>query len=88
MPDQSLPSTLTSTTTEHSKIMLCIWWDQKSLLFYELLKPDDYERSLSATFDSFEPCIARKTQRHDKILLYDNARPVAKVVKKYLEMLK
>jgi len=21
--------------------MLCIWWDQKSLVYYELLKPSD-----------------------------------------------
>jgi len=50
-----------------------------------------YGQSVSATIDSFEPCIARKTeyeQRHDKIiLLCDNAH-VAEVVKKYLETLK
>ena len=45
-PDQSLPalSTLTSTPRPNihgSKIMLCIWWDQKGLVYYELLKPGD-----------------------------------------------
>ena len=41
-PDQSLPSTSTSTprlNIHGSKIMLCIWWDQKDLVYYELLKP-------------------------------------------------
>jgi len=42
-PGQSLPSILTSTPRSNihgSKIMLCIWWDQKDLV-YELLKPGD-----------------------------------------------
>jgi len=37
---QSLPSTLTSTPRPNihgSKIMLCIWWDQKGLVYYKLL---------------------------------------------------
>jgi len=41
---QSLPSTSTSTSRlniHDSKIMLCIWWDQKGLVYYELLKPGD-----------------------------------------------
>jgi len=45
-PGQSLPSTSTSTPQPNihsSKIMLCIWWNQKDLVYclYELLKPDD-----------------------------------------------
>jgi len=39
---QSLPSTSTSTSISNihgSKIML--WWEQKSLVYYELLKPGD-----------------------------------------------
>jgi len=43
-PGQSLPSTSTSTPRPNihgSKIMLCIWWDQKDLVYYELLKPGD-----------------------------------------------
>jgi len=39
-PGQSLPSTSTSTSQPNihdSKIMLCIWWDQKGLVYYELL---------------------------------------------------
>ena len=43
-PGQSLPSTSTSTPRPNihgSKIILCIWWDQKGLVYYELLKPGD-----------------------------------------------
>lgn len=31
------------TLTEKRRIlvMLCIWWDQKDMLYYELLKPND-----------------------------------------------
>jgi len=41
-PGQSLPSISISTPWPNihgSKFMLCIWWDQKSLVYYELLKP-------------------------------------------------
>jgi len=74
--------------------MLCIWWDQKSLVYYELLKPSDsimadwlqlirLSRALREKRPEYE-------QKHDKvILLHDNAGlHVAKVVKKYLETLK
>jgi len=43
-PSQSLPSTSTSILRPNihgSKIMLCIWWDQEGLVYYELLKPGD-----------------------------------------------
>jgi len=66
-PGQSLPSTSTSTPRPNihdSKIMLCIWWDQKGLVYY-LLKPGDSiigdSILVSVTIDSFEPYIARKT---------------------------
>jgi len=89
---QSLPSTSTSTPRPNihdSKIMLCIWWVQKGLVYSELLKPGD-----SITDDRYRlqlirlSCALREKrleyeQRHNKvILLHDNARPhVAKVVK-------
>jgi len=40
---QSLLSTLTSTPRPniHGSKMLCIWWNQKGLVYYELLKPGD-----------------------------------------------
>jgi len=97
-PGQSLPSTSTSISRSNihgSKIMLCIWSDQKDLVYYELLKPGD-----SITGDRYRLQLIRLSrasreqpkyeQRHHKIiLLHDNARPhVAKVLKKYLETLK
>jgi len=76
--------------------MLCIWWNQKGLVYYELLKPGD-----SITGDRYRLQLIRLSralrekrpkeyeQRHDKVILHDNTRPhVAKVVKKYLETLK
>jgi len=98
-PGQSLPSTSISTPWPNihgSKIMLCIWWNQKGLVVYELLQPGD-----SITGDRYRLQLIRLSrvlrkkrpeyeQRHDKvILLHNNARPhVAKVIKKYLGMLK
>jgi len=42
-PVNRYPSTSTSTrpNIHDSKLMLCIWWDQKGLVYYELLKPGD-----------------------------------------------
>jgi len=68
--------------------------DQKDLVYYELLKSGD-----SITGDQYRLQLIRLSralrekskyeQRHDKIiLLHDNARPHAKVVKKYLETFK
>jgi len=33
------------------KTMLCAWWDQKGVVYYELLKPGE---TLSTTIDRFE----------------------------------
>jgi len=89
-PGQSLPSSSTSTPNIHDSKMLCIWWDQKDLVYYKLLKPGD-----SITGDRYWLQLIRLSrvlrkkrseyeQKHDKvILLHDNARPhVAKVIKK------
>jgi len=78
-----------------SKIMLCIWWNQKSLVYYELLKPSDsimgdrYRLQLIRLSRALREKRLEYEQRHDKVILLHNARPhVAKVVKKYLETLK
>jgi len=74
--------------------MLCLWWDQKGLVYYELLKLGDSIMSDRYRLQLIRlSCALRKKwpeyeRRHDKvILLHDNAH-VAKVVKKYLETLK
>ena len=99
-PDQSLPSTSTSIrpNIHDSKIMLCIWWDQKSLVdswwaaetwrFHYILG-DRYRLQLIRLSRALREKRSEYEQKHKVILLYDNARPhVAKVVKKYLETLK
>lgn len=78
------------------KLLLCIWWDQQGVVYYELLEPGqtvtgDYYRlqlmRLSRALKEKRPIYE---QRHDKvILLHDNARPhIAQPVKTYLETLK
>jgi len=97
-PGQSLPSTSTSTPRPNihgSEIMLCIWWDQKDLV-YELLKPGDstgdftgdrYRLQLIRLNCALREKRPKYEQRHDKVILLHDAH-VTKVVKKYLETLK
>jgi len=65
----------------------CLLWAAETWRFH-------YGRSISATIDWRLSCALREKrpeyeQRHDKVILHDNARPhVVKVVKKYLETLK
>ena len=45
-----------------SKLLLCIWWNQQGLAYYELLKRNEIiTRSLSTTTDAFELSIEGKT---------------------------
>jgi len=90
-------STLTAKPNIHgSKVMLCIWWDQLGVIYYELLKPsqtitgDLYRTQLMRLSRALKEKRPQYFERHDKVILqHDNARPhVAKVVKKYLETLK
>jgi len=52
----SEPSTLTARPNRYGwKTMLCVWWDQKDVIYYELLKPGETvntERSIMN--DQFE----------------------------------
>lgn len=93
-----LPSTSTSTPKRDihgSKVMLCIWWDQKGVVYYELLKPGEvvtgerYREQLLSLSRALKEKRPEYAKRHDKvILLHDNARPhVAKSVKEILEAL-
>ncbi len=91
------PSTSTAKRNIHgSKVMLCIWWDQKGVVYYELLKPNEtitserYQHQLidlNHALNENRPIPANKQRK--VILLHDNARPhVAKQVKNTLEVLK
>lgn len=76
--------------------MLCIWWDQKGVIYFELLKPnetisgDRYRTQLMRLSRALKEKRPEYEQRHDKVILqHDNARPhFAKNVKAYLETLK
>jgi len=77
------------------KVMLCIWWDQLGIVYYELLKPtetitgDRYRTQLMRLSRALKDKRSQYNERHDKVILqHDNARPhVAKVIKTYLETL-
>lgn len=79
-----------------SKVMLCIWWDQLGVIYYELLKPSEkitgalYRTQLMRLSRALKAKRPQYAARHEKVILqHDNARPhVAKVVKTYLETLK
>lgn len=84
------PSTSTPKRNIHGhKVLLCIWWDQQGVVYYELLKPNEtvtadvYRSQLNKLNDVLlqkRPAIA--SNRRKVILLHDNARPhVARVVK-------
>lgn len=90
-------STSTAKPNIHgSKLMLCIWWDQLGVVYYELLKPnetitgDRYRLQLMRLSRALKEKRPQYEERHDKVILqHDNARPhVAKPVKTYLETLK
>jgi len=35
------PNPSTSSSRPNRKTMLCVWWDQQGVIYYELLKPDE-----------------------------------------------
>lgn len=64
------------------KVMLCIWWDQKGVLYYELLKPGEtvtgerYRQQMIRLNHALVEKRPEWAQRHgNPILLHDNARP-------------
>lgn len=86
------PGEPSTSTPKRNKVMLCIWWDQQGVVYYELLKPgetvtgDRYRQQLHNLEENLHrkrPTIA--SIRRKVILLHDNARPhVAKAVKETL----
>lgn len=78
-----------------TKLLFCIWWDQQSVIYYELLKSnnsitrDRYRLQLMHLSRALKEKRSEWSKRHYKvILLHDNALPhVAKPVKTYLETL-
>lgn len=73
--------------------MLCIWWDQKGVIHYELLKPGEtitgelYRQQLIRLKRVLAEKRPEYANRHEVVILqHDNARPhIARPVKTYLE---
>lgn len=95
--DRGKPVKPTAKPNIHGKkVLLCIWWDQRGILYYELLKPGEtvtairYQQQLMRLNDELKKIRPEWAKRHERpILLHDNARPhVAKPVKDILEELK
>lgn len=88
------PSTSTAKPNIHgAKVMLCIWWDQKGVLYYELLKSgqtikgDLYRTQLIRLKRAIAEKRPEYATRHESIIFHhDNARPhVSRPVQNYLE---
>ena len=93
----SYASTLAANPNTHgSKLLLCIWWNQLGVVYYEQLKStktimgDRYRLQLMRLSRALKKNQLLYEQRHDKVILqHDKARPhVAKRVKTYLNKLK
>ncbi|CAK9812396.1 Mariner Mos1 transposase [Anthophora quadrimaculata] len=94
-PGQAVAST-PKRNIHGSKLLLCIWWDQLGVVYYELLQPNQtitgalYRLQLMRLSRALKAKRPQYNERHDKVILqHDNARPhVASAVKTYLETLK
>ena len=74
--------------------MLCIWWDQLGVVYYELLKPIETitgvlcRTQLMRLSRVYKEKRVHYYSRHDKVILHDNDRPhAAAPVKTHLETL-
>ncbi|MBJ5636555.1 hypothetical protein JGG87_25320, partial [Salmonella enterica subsp. enterica serovar Typhimurium] len=82
--DASKPTNL---TILGRKVMLCIWWDQVSVVYSELLQPGEtinaerYGCQLLHVKHALTEKGPQYAKRHDKvILLHDNAKPVQEIL--------
>ena len=89
------PSTSTTRPNRYGrKTMLCVWWDQKGVIYYELLKPGETvntERYRQQMIDLNQALREKRSEyqkrQHKVILLHDNAPShTAKPVKETIEV--
>lgn len=94
--DPGQPSTSTARPNRFGKKrMLCVWWDQEGVIYYELLKPGETvntDRYRQQLIDLNRALLKKRPQyqkrQHKVILLHDNAPAhTAKPVRETLEAL-
>ena len=74
--------------------MLCVWWDQKGVIYYELLKPGETvntERYRQQMINLNQALCDKQSEyqkrQHKVILLHDNAPSyTSKLVKETIEV--
>ena len=75
--------------------MLCVWWDQEDVIYYELLKPDEivnairYHQQLIKLHRALREKRPHSRKRHDKLIFLHNNVPsyTSTMVQNYLETL-
>ena len=56
-------TSITKPNIHGKELMLCIWWDQLGVVYYELLKPNEIiTGTLYRTIDEIEPSTQGKTR--------------------------
>ena len=79
--DPGAPSTSTARPNRFGrKTMLCVWWDQKGVVYYELLKPNETvntKRYQQQLFDLNRSLLEKRPEyqkrQHKVFFLHDNA---------------
>ena len=73
--------------------MLCIWWDQKGVLYYELIKPGEtingerYRTQLIRLMRAIAEKRPEYATRHEAIIFHhENARPHVVITHKILNL--
>jgi len=88
------PLTSTAKSNHYGrKTMLCVWWDQKGMIYYELLKPGEtinterYQQQMINLNQALcEKRLKYQKRQHKVILLHDNAPShITKLVKEMIE---
>jgi len=94
--DAAQPSTSSSRPNRFGrKTMLCVWWDQEGVIYYELLKPDKtinahrYHQQLIKLHRALREKRPHYWKRHDKLIFFhDNASSHTSImIQNYLETL-